>query len=331
MNQATLTDHPQPSPAVVRQAIEWMMRLNNDAASPRVRQRCEQWRAAHPDHECAWQRVLSLNADLHNRFQALPASGAAFDALETSAQRLGRRQALKLLSGLLVAGSAAYLANDLAPWQQWTADFSTQIGQRSGFALADGTRLQLNTDSAVDQNFSAKQRLITVNKGEILITCGSDAGSKPPRPLLVSCKHGMVEGLAGRFVVRQEENFTRLSVTEGRVLIHSPVSTPLTVRAGQSYSINGQRAELLPEPDMNPDAWADGLIVTRNMRLDDFVAEVARYRRGYVGCEQDVARLRLSGVFRLGDTDKLLAILPQTLPVRLKYRTRWWVTLQRNA
>lgn len=331
MNQASLLDHLQPSPAVVRQAIEWMMRLNNSAASPCVHRRCEQWRAAHPDHECAWQRVLSLNADLHSRFQALPASGAAFDALETSAQRLGRRQALKLLSGLLVAGSGAYLAKDLAPWQQWTADFSTRIGQRSGFALTDGTRLQLNTDSAVDQNFSARQRLITLNKGEILINCGSDAGSIPPRPLLVGCKHGMVEGLAGRFVMRQEEKHTRLSVTEGRVLIHSPVSIPLTVHAGQSYSINGQHADLLPEPDMDPGAWADGLIVTRNMRLGDFTAEVARYRRGYVGCEQDVAQLRLSGVFRLEDTDKLLALLPQSLPVRLNYRTRWWVTLQRNA
>lgn len=331
MNQANLVDQPQPSPVVVRQAIEWMMRLHSNAASPRVRQRCEQWRAAHPDHECAWQRVLSLNADLHSRFQALPASGAAFDALETSAQRLGRRQALKLLSGLLAAGSGAYLAKDLAPWQQWTADFSTQVGQRSGFVLADGTRLQLNTDSAVDQNFSARQRLIKLSKGEILITCGADAQSTTPRPLLVSCKLGMVEGLAARFVVRQADAHTRLSVMEGRVLIHSPDSSLLTVHAGQSYSISGQRVERLSELDMDPGAWADGLIVSRNMRLGDFIAEVARYRRGHVGCDQDVAQLRLSGVFRLEDTDKLLAILPQTLPVRLKYRTRWWVTLQRNV
>lgn len=331
MNQESLVDHPEPSPAVVREAIEWMMHLNNHAASPRVRQRCEQWRAADPDHECAWQRVLSLNAELYSRFQALPATGVALDALETSAQRLGRRQALTLLSGLLVAGSTAYLAKDLAPWQQWSADFATRVGARSNFALPDGTRLQLNTDSAADQHFSASQRLITLSKGEILITCGTDAGSTAPRPLFVSCKHGMVEGLTGRFVVRQDEHRTRLSVMDGRVLIHSPGSSSLTVQAGQSYSLNGQRAELLSALDMDPGAWADGLIVTRNMRLGDFIAEVARYRRGYVACDPDISQLRLSGVFRLEDTDKLLAILPQTLPVRLKYRTRWWVTLQHTA
>mgnify|MGYP006151463505 CR=1 FL=1 len=76
---------------------------------------------------------------------------------------------------------------------------------------------------------------------------------------------------------------------------------------------------------------AGGLIVTRDMRLADFLAEVGRYRHGYLGCSADIADLRLSGVFRLEDTDKLLAILPQTLPVRLRYRSRWWVSLERSA
>jgi len=331
MNQASALDHRQPSQAVVRQAIEWMLRLKSHPTSGRMQQRCEQWRAAHPDHELAWQRVLSLNADLRSRFQALPGSGVAFDALETSAQRLGRRQTLKLLSGLLVMGCGAYLAKDITPWQQWNADFATGIGERSGFALTDGTRLQLNTDSAVDQDFSATQRLITLSKGEILVTCGADAQSPVSRPLRVSCSHGVFEGLAGRFVVRQESHHTRLSVIEGEVLIRAPGADSVKVAAGQSYRVDGSRVDRLPSLDMEPGAWADGLIVTRNMRLGDFIAEVSRYRRGYLGCAQDVADLRLSGVFRLEDTDKLLAILPQTLAVQLKYRTRWWVTLQRNA
>ena len=80
---------------------------------------------------------------------------------------------------------------------------------------------------------------------------------------------------------------------------------------------------------MDAGAWLDGLIVTRNMRLGDFLAEVARYRPGFLSCAADIADLRLSGVFRLEDTDRLLAVLPQTLPVQLRYRTRWWVTLER--
>ncbi len=48
-------------------------------------------------------------------------------------------------------------------------------------------------------------------------------------------------------------------------------------------------------------------------------------------CAPAVADLRLSGVFRLEDTDKLLGILPQTLPVQLRYRTRWWVMIEAVA
>lgn len=83
--------------------------------------------------------------------------------------------------------------------------------------------------------------------------------------------------------------------------------------------------------DMDAGAWVDGLIVTRNMRLREFLNEVARYRHGYLTCSSDIADLRLSGVFRLDSTDKQMAILPQTLPVQLRYRTRWWVTLERQV
>jgi ferric-dicitrate binding protein FerR (iron transport regulator) len=118
------------------------------------------------------------------------------------------------------------------------------------------------------------------------------------------------------------------------VLIHSPLAadgTPTQVQAGQSYLIDHHRAKLAPPLDMDAGAWVDGLIVTRNMRLGDFLDEVGRYRHGYLTCAADIADLRLSGVFRLENTDRLLAILPQTLPVQLRYRTRWWVTLERQA
>ncbi|MFJ4142070.1 FecR domain-containing protein [Pseudomonas sp. NPDC089734] len=321
----------QPSPQVVKQAIQWSMRLNSASADPRLYRQCEQWRTEHPDHECAWQRIQALSSELSHSFQALPGSGAAFEALENSAQRLGRRRALKLLSGVAVLGSAAWVSRETVPWEQWQADFATHVGQRHSYQLQDGTRLQLNTDSAVDQHFTAQQRLITLMRGEILVACGADSQSPAPRPLRVQGRHGLFESIGGRFVVRQEQAKTRISVMEGSLVIRSPVSPPVQVKAGEHYSITPQHVALLQALDMDAAAWAEGLIVTKDMRLGDFLAEVGRYRRGYLGCADDIADLRLSGVFRLEDTDKLLAVLPQTLPVKLSYRTRWWVSLQRQA
>lgn len=316
-----------PSPEVVKQAIHWMLRLRNNRANLRLHAQCEDWREAHRDHELAWQRVQALQQELNSQLATIP---GAHRALENSAQGLGRRQALKLLSGVLAVGSAAWLSRDITGWQRWTADLATATGERRSVQLPDGTRVQLNTDSAVDLDFNAQQRMITLLRGEILVTCGAASSA----PLLVQTRHGLFEGIDGRFAVRQASDCTRLSVVSGNVAIHSPhqvngLSTQ--VHAGESYLVRQTEALLAPPLEMDIGAWADGLIVTRDMRLADFLAEVGRYRHGYLGCSADIADLRLSGVFRLEDTDKLLAILPQTLPVRLRYRSRWWVSLERSA
>lgn len=314
-----------PDPQVVKQAISWTLRLRNNRANVRLAEQCGHWREAHRDHELAWQRVQALQQELSSQLTAIP---GAHVALENSAQGLGRRQALKLLSGVLVAGSATWVSRDLTGWQRWTSDLATATGEHRSIQLPDGTRLQLNTDSAVDLDFNPQQRLITLVRGEILVTCGAASLV----PLLVKTRHGVLEGIDGRFAVRQASDCTRLSVVSGNVAIHSPhqadgLSTQ--VHAGENYLVRQTEAILAPPLDMDIGAWADGLIVTRDMRLADFLSEVGRYRHGYLGCAADIAELRLSGVFRLEDTDKLLAILPQTLPVQLRYRTRWWVNLER--
>lgn len=327
-----LDTRPAPQPQVVKQAIQWMLRLRNEAPNPHLQQQCRNWRAAHQDHELAWQRVHGLQRELSSQLSRVPGAGVAFETLENSSRQLGRRQALKLLSGVLMLGSAAWLARDSLAWQQWTADFATATGERRSFHLPDGTRLQLDTDSAVDLHFNAGQRLMSLNRGEIMVTCGAEHAVPVSRPLRVESRHGLFEGREARFVLREEPGCTRLSVASGNVLILSPASGgTIEVPAGQSYRVSARGAQRIAPPDMDIGAWADGLIVTRNMRLADFLDEVGRYRRGYLGCAADIADLRLSGVFRLEDTDKLLALLPRTLPVQVRYRTGWWVTLERQA
>lgn len=50
-----------PSPEVVKQAIHWALRLRNNRTNLRLHAQCEHWRAAHGDHELAWQRVQACS------------------------------------------------------------------------------------------------------------------------------------------------------------------------------------------------------------------------------------------------------------------------------
>ncbi|MND50103.1 fec operon regulator FecR [compost metagenome] len=328
------TQVQDPQHQEVKQAIHWMLRLRNNGGNTQLQQQCDTWRAAHHEHERAWQRVQTLNQELSTQLRAVPGASVAFETLEVSAQRLGRRQALKMLAGVMMVGSAAWVGKDLAQFEQLTSDFATATGERRSFMLPDGSRLRLNTHTAADLAFDARQRLITLKHGEMMVTCRTDS-QVPARPLLVRNRDGLFEGFSARFVVRQDQDCTRVSVSEGRVAIHAPGQAGGSglqwIQAGQAFRITRTSASPLLVQNMDAGAWADGLIVTRNLRLADFLAEVGRYRNGHLSCADDIADLQLSGVFRLDDTEKLLQILPQTLPVKLRYRTRWWVRLERSA
>lgn len=315
-----------PSAQVVRQAINWMVRLRENGHDLDLRQQCEHWRAAREEHEQAWQRVSGLHRELDLR--AVPGAGMVLPTLENSHRRLQRRQVLKLLGAAAVIGSSAWLGKDLEAVSAWTSDYASATGERRNFNLPDGSLLQLNTHSAADLSFDSHQRLVELKRGELMLTCSTLTQTQSP--LLVQTRDAVLEGFAGRFSVRQDADCTRLSVSQGKVAVHLPESGQLQwVTSGQDYRLDAQGARLVEHPDMDANAWSDGLIVTRDMRLADFLSEVGRYRQGALLCAQDIADLRLSGVFRLEDTDKLLQLLPRTLPVRISYRTRWWVRVDR--
>ncbi|RII80484.1 FecR domain-containing protein [Pseudomonas monteilii] len=314
----------RPDAKVVKQAIQWMLRLRESGHDPALHLECAQWRNARLEHEQAWQRLTHLQQDLDLR--ALPGAGLALQTLETSQQRLHRRQALKLLGGVVMAGSATWLAKDIDVVSAWASDYATGTGERRAFTLPDGSLMQLNTHSAVDLAFSDQQRLVHLKHGELMITCG------PRHSLLVQTRDALLEGFEGRFVAYQDSDCTRVSVSHGKVAIHRPGNGQLLwIESGQNWRLDAQGAHRLAHMDMDAMAWAEGLIVTQDMRLADFLAQVSRYRHGYLGCSDEVADLRLSGVFRLEDPEQLLQLLPQTLPVKLRQRTRWWIRAERLA
>jgi transmembrane sensor len=69
------------------------------------------------------------------------------------------------------------------------------------------------------------------------------------------------------------------------------------------------------------------MLLARNMRLADVVAEMSRYRSGVLRCDPAVAELRVSGAVSLADTDAGLALLARSLPLRIEQASRYWVTV----
>lgn len=310
-------------PAVVRRAAEWMARLWSGEASDQDRAACERWRAQHPDHERAWNRLQSFEDKLH----ALPREAARHALREPV--RTGRRRALQLLGLTAAVGGIAAALRGTETWQLAASDHSTRTGEIREIALPDGTRVVLGTATAIDLRFDAHERRLVLRAGEILVTTAPDpAGAH--RPFRVHSRQGSVEALGTRFIVRQEAEASHVAVFEGAVAVR-PARAPeamVRVGAGQGTVFFADRAQA---PDAVADsaaAWIRGVLVAEDMRVADFVAELARYRPGVLRCDPEVAELRVTGVFSLRDTDRALENLALALPVSAAYRTRYWVTVR---
>ena len=181
-----------------------------------------------------------------------------------------------------------------------------------------------STHSAVDVRFDDTTRRIILQEGEIMV----ETGHGDPRPFIVQTRDGSLRALGTRFMVKREDDGTRLSVLQSRVEAHPENSVELTVyNEGQQVLMHRDRLGQMLAVSPGADAWTRGMLVLDNVRLADMVSELNRYQRGHLGVDPEVADLRITGSFPLNNIELALNALIPTLPVRIQQRTPWWVTV----
>ncbi|PZW45498.1 FecR domain-containing protein [Pseudomonas sp. URMO17WK12:I2] len=311
---------------VAREAAGWFVRLQNSGASAGEHAACAEWRARHADHERAWQ----LAERFSGRAQQL-SGGAARTALDRP-RSLERRQVLKTLALLIAAAPLGLAAHRGLPWREWQADERTATGEQRTLKLPDGGRLRMNTGSAVDIAYDDNVRRIRLIDGEMLVEAPREHAS---RPLIVDTAEAEIAVLGSRLMVRQYPQSTYLAALEGAVEVRPRRSRGddglMRLAAGQQTHVSAHAAEPAVALAHNRLDWLSGVLRAEKMRLDDFVAELDRYRPGLLRCDPAVAGLLISGAFQLRDTDQILRALSQTLPVSVHYRTAYWVTVTARA
>ncbi|MGK5072514.1 FecR family protein [Janthinobacterium sp. ZB1P44] len=232
-----------------------------------------------------------------------------------------RRHAVKTLALLLACGASLYAFERRSPWRGWTADYRTGINQRRVVTLNDGTQLTLNTDSAVNIAFDGAQRRIDLLAGEIFIATGKDAAQ---RPFFVGTPHGSLQALGTRFTVRLHDGYASAGVLEGAVaVLGGDGSQRLLLRPGEGAHFDSDgyhRHALAPYGG----ARLNGMLVARDMRLADFLAELSRYSDHPLGCTPAVAGLRVSGSYPLADVDAIVDAVSASQQLRRNTITRFW-------
>ncbi|WEK28618.1 MAG: FecR domain-containing protein [Candidatus Pseudomonas phytovorans] len=310
---------------LLQQAADWYARLAGQPGDLALQQAWEHWLAAAEAHRQAWAFVEQVS----ERFaplqpQAASASHALGQLRRGGQSRRAVLRGLSTVAGVSVLGWLGWQGGAHQAWLAWQADYRTGVGRIEERELADGTRLWLNSASAVDVRFDARHRSLYLYRGEVLISTAEDA-----RPLQVHTRDGRLQPLGTRFSVLQGDDRTQLTVFAGEVLGRCAASgLQQRVAAGRAVSFDSQRFTSQHEAPAMRESWRDGVLLARDTDLRSLVAELARYRTGYLGVAPELADLRIMGAYPLQDTDQALEMLARTLPVRIERRLPWWVSVE---
>lgn len=331
--------------ALTEAAVDWLVVLNSGAVSAEERLGFEAWLAASPDHGAVWQR---LTAAIEQTFQPagagegggdgkIPArrrgtsAGAAMgQAMAIAERRTADRR--RLLGGALavagIGGAAALIRADRAmPLSQWTADLRTGTGERQTVTLPEGSGLSLDARSAVDLAFAGDQRLVTLRAGALLARAQPAEADGPA--FIVRNAHGEVRTSQASFMVRDEGPASFLGVLDATVRLVTAGGEGRDLAAGDAarFGPDGIETVGLPSP-LAASAWQHGRLEAHDQPLGEVVEALRAYRRGLIRISDRAAAIRLYGSYALADTDRVLTLLADSLPIRVRvYRGGWLVKI----
>ncbi|MFT4100308.1 MAG: FecR domain-containing protein [Burkholderiaceae bacterium] len=320
---------------LAEQAAQWIVRLSDDDEAERVRAReaFDAWKREDPRHAAAargMERFVDQMQAMREAGGARPARAGLAAALAGDRRRRIKRIGRTLVVAWLLA-APAWVALRAWPPSYLMADLRTTTGQWETRTLADGTRITLNSASAVNLRYDAHRRAIDLVQGEILVEVAGDA----TRPFVVETEHGRIRALGTRFVVDRQPDATVLSMIESRVAVQTAAQRiagsreAAEIAAGQRVRITVDAvgpARVIDARGLS-DAWRHHRLVVDDRPLAEVLDELARHRPGSIHYDRaQIEGLRVSAVLPLDDTDRALALLRTSFPVlRIRTVTSWIV------
>ena len=320
-------NRPQVEVALSDDALDWLVRLRSDRATPADQAAFAAWRRRSPAHEAAAREAEALWRDVgataaaaafsesqaHDAGATRPPAG---DRLRQRRRKLPRRAVV--LGGLAASLVVAVLASEtLGPVSGLFADYASRRGERRDVRLPDGSTAVLNTATALSLSYTDRERRLTLNSGEAAFDVVGDAA----RPFVVEVADGEVRALGTVFAVRRDGAAARVVVSEGAVRVRPDAGGPSTLLgAGQQTTFGPGRHLADPEPaDLAvATAWRRGKLIFNRRPLAEVVSELDRYAvNRTVILDDSLKALQVTGVFELDEPEEIWRSLERGLQVEV--------------
>lgn len=236
---------PRPSDdeSIAATAAAWLAQ-RDDTLTPTEAVAFALWRAADSRHEAAVARLENTWAALQPLRDFRPAAARHPDRDLLAAPVRGQIVAFPFGARAFAFATAAALMLALGWWslRPTSTDgnhYATTAGGYERVMLADGSVLELNSDTAAEVSFTTTERRVRLARGEAHFTVAKN----PARPFWVEAGGVAVRAVGTAFNVRLGARDVEVLVTEGKVSVSETVGPTLAdaapaLRSGLSTTSN---------------------------------------------------------------------------------------------
>lgn len=318
-------DEMGPAEKIDADAVSWFFEqseMPDDA--PAARAEFESWLAESPKHLMAYWRAEAA----WDHAGLLTAVRAPRDLRDSAGiHRVERdRRNWKSWFGVFGAIAAMLVIGIWTAFQfldRQTVTYSTPVGGSRTIALADGSHVELNTDTVLRVSTSRRSREVELVHGEAFFEVKHD----PAHPLVVTVGGERLVDLGTAFVVRRDAQFTKVGLVEGSVqletagfLMPSPLATlvsgDVAVTTADKILITKDAARELAD-DL---AWRSGRLVFRSATLGEAAAEFNRYNaEKLVVADAAIADLRFSSAFPVHGIEAFARVARKSMGLHIEH------------
>lgn len=303
------------------EALEWFVRLRGQEVDQPTLHAFERWHGRSSRHA---QAYLAIEAMWQSRaFKSAISEFSEVAGIERIHKQKPRRsRALKQYVCLAAAGLATIM---VCVWTlpevilHWRADYVTVAGQQTGVVLPDGSKMTMNTDSAVAINFHDGHREVTLLQGEAFFDVRHDA----MHPFLVTGPFGITKVTGTAFSVRTDRQQDRVILERGHVdvRLRSGDGGHTQLDPGEMVTASYQQLSGVKKSDPSIAlAWRNGRLVFDAQPFTDVVHELSRYYAGRVFIiKSGLEKSLVSGNFRLDDIESAFRTLSESCGVTITY------------
>lgn len=317
-------EHVRPSglmdaASVEAEAVHWLQRKQFWEWSDADQAELDEWLAQCEVHlvtflrlEAAWTRT--------ERFVALDPAKIARTPVEETSKRPFWPILTRAVAGFTVFAIIGAVAFAFTRPQDRV--YSTPVGGHETITFADGSRIELDTNTTIRARMTTEQRMVWLEKGDAFFKVHHDGA----HPFIVMAGNRRITDLGTEFLVSRRPHNLRVAVVSGRVWLeaadkqapsqsHLLLPGDVAVATADTTSIRKKSEHSLA----NELAWRHGLLVFDHTMLADAAEAFNRYNREkLVIADPAIASITIDGSFQANNLQLFARVVRRAFGLRVE-------------